>query len=229
MARILIVDDSLVMRKNLSLILKNDGHEVVGEAANGRQGVTMYKDLKPDLVTMDISMPLMSGVEAVAKIIEEDPQAKIVMISAVNQKKMVFNALNSGAKHYVVKPIEPDKVTAVIGAVLSEVKDPESSQIIEESDVQGFNIENIDGAFVIRFNQHLGLKDHSLLEMAIRGIMFIKPLKVVMDFTEYKNYNSKVIGPIIKLAKTIKSVEGQVSFQGENDEIFKCLKEDHNG
>lgn len=209
--------------------IKNAGHDVVGEATNGRQGVTMYKELRPDLVTMDISMPLLSGVDAVVKIIEEDPQAKIVMISAVNQKKMVYNALNSGAKHYIVKPIEPDKVTAVIGAVLSENKELDSQQAPEESDLQGFNIENIDGAFVIRFNEHLGIKDHSLLEMAIRGIMFIKPLKVVMDFTDYKNYQPKVISPIIKLAKTIKSVEGQVSFQGEDDEIFKCLKDDHHG
>lgn len=109
MANILIVDDSIVMRKNLSLILRNAGHEIVGEATNGRQAVTLYQELQPDLVTMDISMPILSGVEAVKRIFKYDPKAKIIMISAVNQKKMVFNALNSGAKHYIVKPIEQKK------------------------------------------------------------------------------------------------------------------------
>jgi len=224
MAKILIVDDSLVMRKNLSVILKGDGHEIIGEASNGRQAVTMYRDLKPDLVTMDISMPILTGVEAVKKIIGEDPSAKIIMISAVNQKKMVFNALNSGAKHYIVKPIEPNKVIAVIDEVLQETENETVDQGPDESDVQGFNIENVNGQFIITFNHHLGVKDHNLLDMAIRGIMFIKPLSVVMDFTDYKDYMTRVIEPILDLAKSIQEVGGEVTFKAEEVNLVERLK-----
>lgn len=119
MARILIVDDSSVMRKNLYTILTQDGHEIVGEAADGNQADIMYAQLKPDLVTMDISMPKMNGVDAVAEIIKKDSNAKIIMISALNQKQMVFEALKNGAKHYVIKPIDPGNLTAIVNEILS--------------------------------------------------------------------------------------------------------------
>lgn len=120
MARILIVDDSIIMRKNLEFILVQAGHQVVGQAINGRQAVEMYMSLKPDLVTMDISMPMMSGTDAVSEIIAVAPGAKIVMISAINQKKMVFEAIKNGAKHYIIKPIEANTVIKTIEAVLGE-------------------------------------------------------------------------------------------------------------
>lgn len=224
MAKILIVDDSIVMRKNLSSILKSAGHEVVGEATNGRQAVTLYSELEPDLVTMDISMPILSGVEAVKRIIKEDPKAKIVMISAVNQKKMVFNALNSGAKHYIVKPIEQKKVIAVVDEVLQAADEVNKFVESNESSVQGFEIENVDGAFIIRFNEHLGLKDHNLLDMAVRGIMFIKPLNVVMDFLKYNRYDERVIEPIMDLAKSIKDIEGNVVFKTEDPQLLDRVK-----
>lgn len=118
MARILIVDDSLIMRKNLESILKGGGHTVVAQAANGKQAVSLYKDLKPDLVTMDISMPMMTGTDALAEILKEDPQARIVMVSAINQKQMVFEAIKAGAKHYIVKPISSENVLKTVEAVL---------------------------------------------------------------------------------------------------------------
>lgn len=119
MARILIVDDSNVMRKNLYTILTQKGHEIVGEAADGSQAELLYLQLKPDLVTMDISMPKMNGVDAVAAIINKDKNAKIIMISALNQKQMVFEALKNGAKHYVIKPIEPNKLSAIVDEILN--------------------------------------------------------------------------------------------------------------
>lgn len=118
MAKILIVDDSIIMRKNLEYLLKQEGHEVVGQAINGKQAVSMYETLHPDLVTMDISMPMMSGTDAVTEIIKLDPLAKIVMISAINQKQMVFEAIKNGAKHYIVKPIEVENLLKTIDAVL---------------------------------------------------------------------------------------------------------------
>lgn len=123
MAKILIVDDSIIMRKNLEHILKAVGHEVVGQAINGKQAVTLYEELKPDLVTMDISMPMLSGTDAVSEIVKKDPKAKIIMISAINQKQMVFEAIKNGAKHYIVKPIERENVLKVITAVLLDSND----------------------------------------------------------------------------------------------------------
>ena len=120
MARILIVDDSTVMRKNLRAILTSSGHEVVAEACDGRQAFMLYLQFKPDLVTMDISMPNMSGVEAVGEIIKKDPAAKIVMISALNQKQMVFEALKNGAKHYIIKPINPTVLNSIVNSVLED-------------------------------------------------------------------------------------------------------------
>ena len=118
MAKILIVDDSIIMRKNLEFILKNSNHQIVGQATNGKQAVELYKECKPDLVTMDISMPFMSGTDAVSEIILIEPSAKIIMISAINQKQLVFEAIKKGAKHYIVKPIDAENVIKTIDSVL---------------------------------------------------------------------------------------------------------------
>lgn len=120
MAKILIVDDSIIMRKNLEFILKNSNHQIVGQATNGKQAVELYKECKPDLVTMDISMPFMSGTDAVSEIILIDPSAKIIMISAINQKQLVFEAIKKGAKHYIVKPIDAENVIKTIDSVLND-------------------------------------------------------------------------------------------------------------
>ncbi len=119
MARILIVDDSMIMRRNLKTILTEAGHTIVGEATNGKEAFAAYATHMPDLVTMDINMPVMNGIESVKRIIEIFPEARIVMISALEQRHMVFEALKSGAKHYIVKPIVEDKVVEVITQVLS--------------------------------------------------------------------------------------------------------------
>lgn len=120
MAKILIADDSTVMRRSLNLILSKGGHIVVGQATNGEQACTLYNQLKPDLVTMDITMPGMDGIEALQKILKSDPAAKVIMISALDQKRMILEALESGAKHYLVKPFKDDKVLATVKEVLAK-------------------------------------------------------------------------------------------------------------
>ncbi|AEC52048.1 chemotaxis response regulator [Pyrococcus sp. NA2] len=119
MARILIVDDAAFMRMLLKKILTQAGHEVVGEASNGREAVEKYKQLKPDLVTMDIVMPEMDGITAVKEIMKIDPNAKIIMITAVGQEAKVMEALKSGAKGYIVKPFQAQKVIEEVNRVLS--------------------------------------------------------------------------------------------------------------
>ncbi|HYE84441.1 MAG TPA: response regulator [Clostridia bacterium] len=122
MAQILIVDDSIIMRRNLKTILTKAGHSVIAEAANGKEALVEFEKHMPDLVTMDITMPIMNGIEAVSRIISSFPEARIIMISALDQRNMVFEALESGAKHYIIKPITAENVLKVVNTVLEEVE-----------------------------------------------------------------------------------------------------------
>ena len=112
--KILTVDDMLFMRTALKKILESSGYEIVGEAENGRDGVEKYKRTLPDIVTMDITMPDMDGLEALGKIKEINPDAKVVMVSAMGQEKNIFEAVKLGAKNFIVKPFKADKVLEVI-------------------------------------------------------------------------------------------------------------------
>ena len=114
MARILIVDDAAFMRISIKNMLTKNGYEVVGEAENGLIGVELYKELKPDIVTMDITMPEMSGLDALKEITKVDPQAKVVMVSAMGQEAMVREAIVSGAKGFIVKPFKEEGIIAAI-------------------------------------------------------------------------------------------------------------------
>lgn len=113
MPRILVVDDAEFMRLRLSKLLASNGYEVI-EAADGQQAVERYRELRPDLVLMDITMPVMDGIAAVKGIKQIDPSATIIMCSALGQQSMVIEAVKAGAKDFVVKPFEPDKILAAI-------------------------------------------------------------------------------------------------------------------
>ncbi|MDR1965338.1 MAG: response regulator [Synergistaceae bacterium] len=117
--KVLIVDDAAFMRMMLRDILAKNGFEVVGEADNGKVAVQMYGELKPDVVTMDITMPEMDGIAAVKEIKAADPGAKVVMVSAMGQQAMVIEAIRSGAADFIVKPFQPDRVLEALGKALS--------------------------------------------------------------------------------------------------------------
>lgn len=114
MARILIVDDAAFMRMMIKDILGKNGYEVVGEANDGMEAVEKYKELKPDLVTMDITMPEMDGIAALKEIRKIDPDAKVIMCSAMGQQAMVIDAIQAGAKDFIVKPFQADRVIEAI-------------------------------------------------------------------------------------------------------------------
>ncbi|HYH04032.1 MAG TPA: response regulator [Bacillota bacterium] len=116
--RILVVDDAAVIRLMLKKILESDEYEVVGDAGTGMEAVAKYQELKPDLVTMDITMPDMDGIQAVKEIRKIDPEAKIVMCSAMGQKMMVLEAIEAGAANFIVKPFDEPKVKEVLKKVL---------------------------------------------------------------------------------------------------------------
>ena len=108
--RILITDDALFMRVTLKNILTQNGYRVVGEAENGAVAVKLYQELKPDVVTMDITMPEMDGLAALKAIRAADSNARVVMCTAMGQKQMVVEAIQSGAKDFIIKPFQPDRV-----------------------------------------------------------------------------------------------------------------------
>jgi two-component system, chemotaxis family, chemotaxis protein CheY len=118
MARVLIVDDAAFMRKMLGDVLAKGGHEVIGEGANGAEAVTQYQALRPDIMTLDITMPEKDGLAALREILTLEPGAKIVMCSALGQESKVLEAIKSGAKDFVVKPFQPDRVLDAIGKAL---------------------------------------------------------------------------------------------------------------
>jgi len=120
MPRILITDDAAFMRMMLKDILVQGGHEVVGEAVDGAEACAKYKELRPDIVTMDITMPNMDGITALKTIIDEDPRAKIIMCSAMGQQAMVIQAIQSGAKDFIVKPFQPKRVLEAISKLAGQ-------------------------------------------------------------------------------------------------------------
>lgn len=118
MAKIMIVDDAAFMRTLLKNILFPKGYEIAGEADNGAVAVEKYKELKPDLVTMDIVMPNVNGIDALKQIKSLDPNAKVIMCTAVGQENMVRAAIMNGAKGYIVKPFQAPKVLEEVQKVL---------------------------------------------------------------------------------------------------------------
>ncbi len=114
MIKVLIVDDAMFVRYTLKAILERNGFEVVGEAENGALGVKKYFECKPDIVTMDITMPEMDGITALKAIIKENPKAKIIMVSAMGQEAFVKEAVLNGARYFIAKPFEEERVVETL-------------------------------------------------------------------------------------------------------------------
>ena len=118
MAKILLVDDAAFMRMMIKDILTKNGYNIAGEAENGAKAVEKYNELKPDLVLMDITMPEMDGIQALKKIKEADPGASVIMCSAMGQQAMVIESIQSGAKDFIVKPFQADRVLEAVQKVV---------------------------------------------------------------------------------------------------------------
>ncbi|GGI94668.1 chemotaxis protein CheY [Alicyclobacillus cellulosilyticus] len=117
--RILIVDDAAFMRMMLKDILQKNGYEVVAEAADGLQAVQRYQEFRPDLVTLDITMPEMDGIEALRQIRAIDPNARVIMCSAMGQQAMVIDAIQAGARDFIVKPFQAERVLEAVRKALA--------------------------------------------------------------------------------------------------------------
>jgi len=124
MASVLVVDDSKFMRKMLSDILTQEGHQIVAEAENAREAIELYKKFRPELVTLDIVMPEVEGegsLSALIAIIEINPQVNVVMVSAMGQEETIKECMQSGAKDFILKPFKPPDVARVVSAVMRSV------------------------------------------------------------------------------------------------------------
>lgn len=117
---ILVVDDAAFMRTMLKNILSNNGYNVIGEGTNGQEAFNLYKELQPDLVTMDITMPEVDGIEGLKKIKAEFPNAAVIMCSAMGQQSMIISAIQNGAKDFVVKPFQEERVIEAVTKVLGK-------------------------------------------------------------------------------------------------------------
>ena len=237
------------MRRNLKTILVQAGHTVVGEAINGGQAQLMYRTHVPDLVTMDITMPNVNGIEAVKLIRKEYPDAKIVMVSALDQRSMVLEALKEGAKHYIIKPIDSETVIKVVNKVLGinipepmeareeklpedtlpedtlpEEKQPETNPPqFENSDP--FTIENNDNAFHITLFPSINDESFTSLTQAVHGLLLVKPLKVVLNFGLIETLPDSLLAKAEDMVKAIKNVKGSIKVVSSNKNFVKIVKE----
>ncbi|MDF2539480.1 MAG: response regulator [Herbinix sp.] len=119
MMKVLIVDDAAFMRLAIRQILDKNGFEVIGEAENGEEAVRKFKELKPDIVTMDITMPLMTGIDSLKAIQSYDSKAKVVMVSAMGQESLVKESIMNGAKSFIVKPFKEDHVIKTLKSIVA--------------------------------------------------------------------------------------------------------------
>lgn len=241
MARILIIDDSAVMRRNLVYTLTHAGHEVVAQGMDGGQAYNLYKLHAPDLVTMDITMPEVNGIEAVKLIINDFPEAKIIMISALDQKQMVLEALKFGAKHYVIKPIDTEKLVAVINKVLGIVPQSppktkvnsvtEKVETLEESAEQEpespFIIKNIDSVFHIILTKLLSMDNIGSLFQAAQGLLYVQPLEVKIDFGKIEALPENLLNKIAEIVNLILKAFGKVTVASKNEEFIRSVKDRH--
>ena len=135
MLKVLVVDDALIMRKKVSTALSDIGHKVIGTAENGEIAIKMVKKYKPDLVTMDITMPNINGIVATKRIREFDKEVKIIMVTSHGQEEMVLKSLKEGAKGYLLKPVTKDKLEQSIASVFPEYQEDEDDCLLDSFDL----------------------------------------------------------------------------------------------
>jgi DNA-binding NarL/FixJ family response regulator len=237
MAKILVVDDSYIMRMKIKTMLTNAGHDVVGEASNGEQAIIEYTQKQPDIVTMDISMPVMDGVSALRMIMSKFPRARVIVISALEKKNMVLTALDSGARNYLLKPIDEVKLMKVIDNVLKDDKPPKklwmNGDTTEEEEAIAFDLEteiktpfsidNKSGTLVINIGKTLHAENFSALSNAVQGLLFIKPLSIIINFGKVEDLEEELLEGIKKMIASIKAVNGSVKLAAASDIIREKL------
>lgn len=236
MASILIVDDSYIARMKIRNVVTKAGYIIAGEAENGLQALNVFSETRPDLVTLDITMPVMDGISTLKNIIEINPKALVVMVSAVGQQFMVLESIKSGARHFVVKPFEEDGLLKIITEVLHHGPNPKTAEAVKHPDEQkhspieisdnkdGFSIENIGGTFIIDINTLLNSESIRNLETAVIGLSFVKPLRVIFDFKNVEFLESEYLVSLDRIISSVKKSEGEVKVISKNEKFQSYLK-----
>lgn len=242
MASILIVDDSLIMRRNLRTILERNGHEIVAEATNGEDAIRLFQLHEPDLVTMDITMPILNGIEALRRIITAHPRANIIVISAFDQRNMLFEALDNGAKQYIIKPITETKLLKALRTTLDMIPDlPNSTPVGMSSTLTPvsdhytdmkpvtphpsptISVINQDGRFIIQFPQPLLPEHMTACKAALQGLMFIKPLLLTIDLQHSVALPPWTIQALQEITDNIQQLDGHLRFIIKSPELHTQL------
>lgn len=143
MKKVMIVDDSMIIRQRLKKLFENKGFEVVAEVESGEKAIRRFRECKPDIITMDIALPGMSGIDAVKKLTDMDPDTKIIMLTGMGERTNVLKAIKLGAVHFIVKPFQESKVIEVVNEVLGINPDEENEQknVEENSTEENNNVE----------------------------------------------------------------------------------------
>jgi two-component system, chemotaxis family, chemotaxis protein CheY len=234
MARIMLVDDTLMMRVTLKKILEEAGHTVVGEVLNGEEAVLLYPKVKPDLITMDITMPKMNGLEALEFIIKKYPEARVVMITALSQKTKVLTALTLGAKHYIIKPFDKRVVIEIIDKVLKEdgyeQKEGDTEGVLENAKKQDtileemhrknraegileFIIQNREGTYVLLPGEAKG----QWLSVIVDKIVAQKNPRMVVNLLTVDTLSTFMFEQLARSVEKIKRVGGKIEIYAKED------------
>jgi len=207
----------LIMRK----LLDELGHKVIAEAGNGEEAIKAYDSHSPDLVTMDITMPVMDGVTAVQEIVARHPDAKIVMVSAYGHAKMVMKAISMGAKHFLVKPIITERARKIISEVLSGSASPDAKADLDVLHSASFTIEEQENGFVVRVQDELDKLEANNLQRALEDLIGMDNLRIVLLFPDKVSYSPDIIA---RIEATINKLEraGVQMAVNTGDEDFKA-------
>ncbi len=234
MLNILIVDDSMIIRRNIRKIFEEVGDKIVAEAKNGIEACSQYKNTLPDLVTMDITMPDMDGITAVKKIIEEYPNAKIVMITSHGQENMVIDAVKAGAKGYILKPLSKDKILESVESIfgvkrkdIEEVKKEEPIKTKKKDKLDFFRIENRSGIFIVRVKTAYKSIDKEIMleiEEYIENLFIIKPLNIVFNFEGILEMSNGAMNTMFGLIKKLNKLEVTAKLYIPSVELKDALK-----
>ena len=225
-ARVLIVDDSAVARKSLREIVSSLGHTVVCEAQNGAQAFVEFAQCRPDIVTMDLTMQGMNGAEATSKIIATFPEARIIVISAMEERKVVLDALERGARHFIIKPITVEKVSSVLKSVLHQKFDlPKHMELVQrlkekedllyktrsaaEEYTPPYQILPDSKVLWVKVNASLTMTSLQSLSIEIEEYLNDSP-RVLFDFGSTNSLNENVLIEMNKLITKIETNSGQV-------------------
>jgi len=240
MANIMIVDDSSIIRRSLRDILHQMGHQVVAEAEDGSAAVELYKQRSVDLVTMDIQMPGMSGIDTVRQLREFDPQAVIVMISSLEQRNMVFDAIKAGAKHYVIKPFTEDKVREVIDGILghqpaqpaaaAEAKPEPAAKKREPYRLENLHVTALpfelvwkEDRVVLIVQKHINGLNIRHLYLCVQGLMYMRNAKYVIELWE------QIVDPegeqlLLDFVTFVRARRGTIAIVAQDVHVYTVMK-----